>query len=42
MFLLLQIIDPYVEVEIVGINVDCSKQQTKVVDDNGKSYLIIS
>nr|XP_033938067.1 1-phosphatidylinositol 4,5-bisphosphate phosphodiesterase eta-2 [Pseudochaenichthys georgianus] len=30
-----EIIDPYVEVEIVGINVDCSKQQTKVVDDNG-------
>ncbi|XP_037346556.2 1-phosphatidylinositol 4,5-bisphosphate phosphodiesterase eta-2 [Pungitius pungitius] len=30
-----EIIDPFVEVEIIGLNVDCSKQQTRVVDDNG-------
>ncbi|XP_044030535.1 1-phosphatidylinositol 4,5-bisphosphate phosphodiesterase eta-2 isoform X2 [Siniperca chuatsi] len=30
-----EIIDPFVEVEIIGIPVDCSKQQTRVVDDNG-------
>ncbi|XP_023810622.1 1-phosphatidylinositol 4,5-bisphosphate phosphodiesterase eta-2-like isoform X3 [Oryzias latipes] len=30
-----EIIDPFVEVEIIGLPVDCSKQQTKVVDDNG-------
>uniref|UniRef100_A0A3Q3IUG5 Phosphoinositide phospholipase C n=1 Tax=Monopterus albus TaxID=43700 RepID=A0A3Q3IUG5_MONAL len=29
------IIDPYVEVEITGLPVDCSKQQTRVVNDNG-------
>ena len=32
----LQIIDPFVEVEIIGLPVDCSKDQTRVVDDNGK------
>lgn len=35
MFLYLQIIDPFVEVEIIGLPVDCTKQQTRVVDDNG-------
>uniref|UniRef100_A0A8C6P7L5 Phosphoinositide phospholipase C n=1 Tax=Nothobranchius furzeri TaxID=105023 RepID=A0A8C6P7L5_NOTFU len=30
-----EIIDPFVEVEIIGLPVDCSKQQTRVVDDNG-------
>lgn len=35
MFLHFQIIDPFVEVEIIGLPVDCSKQQTRVVDDNG-------
>nr|XP_020453626.1 1-phosphatidylinositol 4,5-bisphosphate phosphodiesterase eta-2-like [Monopterus albus] len=30
-----EIIDPYVEVEITGLPVDCSKQQTRVVNDNG-------
>ncbi|KAF3689993.1 Inactive phospholipase C-like protein 2 [Channa argus] len=30
-----EIIDPFVEVEIIGLSVDCSKQQTTVVDDNG-------
>nr|XP_023697268.1 1-phosphatidylinositol 4,5-bisphosphate phosphodiesterase eta-2 [Paramormyrops kingsleyae] len=30
-----QIIDPFVEVEIIGLPVDCSKEQTRVVDDNG-------
>ncbi|CAB1459528.1 unnamed protein product [Pleuronectes platessa] len=30
-----EIIDPFVEVEIIGLNNDCSKQQTRVVDDNG-------
>lgn len=31
-----QIIDPFVEVEIIGLPVDCSKEQTRVVDDNGE------
>lgn len=31
-----QIIDPFVEVEIIGLPVDCCKDQTRVVDDNGK------
>lgn len=35
MFFYFQIIDPFVEVEIIGLPVDCSKQQTRVVDDNG-------
>lgn len=35
MFLCFQIIDPFVEVEIIGLPLDCSKQQTRVVDDNG-------
>lgn len=35
MFLYFQIIDPFVEIEIIGLPVDCSKQQTRVVDDNG-------
>ncbi|KAK7884030.1 hypothetical protein WMY93_027153 [Mugilogobius chulae] len=30
-----EIIDPFVEVEIIGVPVDCSKEQTRVVDDNG-------
>uniref|UniRef100_A0A672ZYR0 Phosphoinositide phospholipase C n=1 Tax=Sphaeramia orbicularis TaxID=375764 RepID=A0A672ZYR0_9TELE len=30
-----EIIDPFVEVEIIGLPSDCSKQQTRVVDDNG-------
>uniref|UniRef100_A0A8C2YVS5 Phosphoinositide phospholipase C n=1 Tax=Cyclopterus lumpus TaxID=8103 RepID=A0A8C2YVS5_CYCLU len=30
-----EIIDPFVEVEIIGLHLDCSKQQTRVVDDNG-------
>lgn len=34
-FLYFQIIDPFVEIEIIGLPVDCSKQQTRVVDDNG-------
>lgn len=32
-----QIIDPFVEVEIIGLPVDCCKEQTRVVDDNGSS-----
>uniref|UniRef100_A0A8C5L7W5 Phospholipase C, eta 2 n=1 Tax=Jaculus jaculus TaxID=51337 RepID=A0A8C5L7W5_JACJA len=28
-------IDPFVEVEVIGLPVDCSKEQTRVVDDNG-------
>lgn len=32
-----QIIDPFVEVEIIGLPVDCCKEQTRVVDDNGRS-----
>lgn len=31
-----QIIDPFVEVEVIGLPVDCSKEQTRVVDDNGE------
>lgn len=31
-----QIIDPFVEVEIIGLSVDCCKEQTRVVDDNGE------
>ncbi|TRY66567.1 hypothetical protein DNTS_015935 [Danionella cerebrum] len=27
--------NPFVEVEIVGLAIDCNKQQTRVVDDNG-------
>ncbi|XP_038137765.1 1-phosphatidylinositol 4,5-bisphosphate phosphodiesterase eta-2a isoform X1 [Cyprinodon tularosa] len=30
-----EIIDPFVEVEIIGLPVDCCKEQTRVVDDNG-------
>uniref|UniRef100_A0A6Q2YH87 Phosphoinositide phospholipase C n=1 Tax=Esox lucius TaxID=8010 RepID=A0A6Q2YH87_ESOLU len=30
-----EVIDPSVEVEIIGLPVDCCKQQTRVVDDNG-------
>ncbi|XP_077445391.1 1-phosphatidylinositol 4,5-bisphosphate phosphodiesterase eta-2a [Stigmatopora argus] len=30
-----EIIDPFVEVEIIGLPVDCAKEQTRVVDDNG-------
>lgn len=35
--LLHQIIDPFVEVEIIGLPVDCCKEQTRVVDDNGET-----
>lgn len=31
-----QIIDPFVEVEVIGLPVDCRKEQTRVVDDNGE------
>lgn len=31
-----QIIDPFVEVEVIGLPVDCNKEQTRVVDDNGE------
>ncbi|XP_038149403.1 1-phosphatidylinositol 4,5-bisphosphate phosphodiesterase eta-1-like isoform X5 [Cyprinodon tularosa] len=30
-----EIIDPLVEVEIIGLPIDCCKEQTRVVDDNG-------
>ncbi|XP_061636930.1 1-phosphatidylinositol 4,5-bisphosphate phosphodiesterase eta-1 isoform X2 [Phyllopteryx taeniolatus] len=30
-----EIIDPFVEIEIIGLPVDCCKEQTRVVDDNG-------
>ncbi|ELV14241.1 1-phosphatidylinositol-4,5-bisphosphate phosphodiesterase eta-2 [Tupaia chinensis] len=30
-----EIIDPFVEVEVIGLPVDCNKEQTRVVDDNG-------
>ncbi|XP_068604919.1 1-phosphatidylinositol 4,5-bisphosphate phosphodiesterase eta-2a [Brachionichthys hirsutus] len=30
-----EIIDPFVEVEIIGLPMDCCKEQTRVVDDNG-------
>ncbi|KAM8952531.1 1-phosphatidylinositol 4,5-bisphosphate phosphodiesterase eta-1 isoform 1-T1 [Pelodytes ibericus] len=30
-----EIIDPFVEVEMIGLPVDCCKEQTRVVDDNG-------
>ncbi|XP_032818212.2 1-phosphatidylinositol 4,5-bisphosphate phosphodiesterase eta-1 isoform X1 [Petromyzon marinus] len=30
-----EIIDPFVEVEIIGLPVDCCKEQTRVIDDNG-------
>nr|XP_039250231.1 uncharacterized protein LOC120327925 isoform X2 [Styela clava] len=30
-----EIIDPFVEVELFGVQVDCDKQQTSVIDDNG-------
>ncbi|XP_032855980.2 1-phosphatidylinositol 4,5-bisphosphate phosphodiesterase eta-1 isoform X5 [Tyto alba] len=30
-----EIIDPFVEVEIIGLPVDCCRDQTRVVDDNG-------
>ncbi|XP_007887097.2 1-phosphatidylinositol 4,5-bisphosphate phosphodiesterase eta-1 [Callorhinchus milii] len=30
-----EIIDPFVEVEIIGLPVDCCKEQTRAVDDNG-------
>uniref|UniRef100_A0A2K6N7M9 Phosphoinositide phospholipase C n=1 Tax=Rhinopithecus roxellana TaxID=61622 RepID=A0A2K6N7M9_RHIRO len=32
-----EIIDPFVEVEIIGLPVDCSREQTRVVDDNGEA-----
>lgn len=36
LLLVFQIIDPFVEVEVIGLPVDCFKEQTRVVDDNGK------
>ncbi|CAM9741811.1 unnamed protein product [Bubo scandiacus] len=30
-----EIIDPFVEVEVIGLPIDCFKEQTRVVDDNG-------
>uniref|UniRef100_A0A8C3YDT1 Phosphoinositide phospholipase C n=1 Tax=Catagonus wagneri TaxID=51154 RepID=A0A8C3YDT1_9CETA len=30
-----EIIDPFVEVEVIGLPADCNKGQTRVVDDNG-------
>ncbi|KAK3565163.1 hypothetical protein QTP86_000352 [Hemibagrus guttatus] len=30
-----EIIDPFVEVEVIGLPIDCCKEQTRVVDDNG-------
>nr|XP_055162754.1 1-phosphatidylinositol 4,5-bisphosphate phosphodiesterase eta-2 [Nyctereutes procyonoides] len=30
-----EIIDPFVEVEVIGLPVDCNREQTRVVDDNG-------
>lgn len=36
----LQIIDPYVEVEMIGLPVDCCKEQTRVVDDNGNLFYV--
>lgn len=33
-----QIIDPFVEVEVIGLPVDCNKEQTRVVDDNGEAH----
>ena len=35
----MQIIDPYVEIEIVGIPADNAKYRTKTVMDNGKGVL---
>lgn len=35
LLLVFQIIDPFVEVEVIGLPVDCFKEQTRVVDDNG-------
>ena len=37
--LLLQIIDPYVEIEVIGIPADNCKQRTKTIIDNGKYEL---
>jgi hypothetical protein len=31
----LQIIDPYVEIEIIGIPADNAKHRTKTIEDNG-------
>ncbi|XP_026543935.1 1-phosphatidylinositol 4,5-bisphosphate phosphodiesterase eta-2 [Notechis scutatus] len=31
----MHIIDPFVEVEVIGLPMDCCKEQTRVVDDNG-------
>ncbi|KAJ1071291.1 hypothetical protein K5549_021876 [Capra hircus] len=36
-----EIIDPFVEVEIIGLPVDCSKDQTRVVDDNGYRHVYL-
>ncbi|XP_038074700.1 1-phosphatidylinositol 4,5-bisphosphate phosphodiesterase eta-2-like isoform X2 [Patiria miniata] len=30
-----EIIDPYVEAEVIGLPVDCAKSQTKTIQDNG-------
>ncbi|MBZ3872459.1 1-phosphatidylinositol 4,5-bisphosphate phosphodiesterase eta-1 [Sciurus carolinensis] len=36
-----EIIDPFVEVEIIGLPVDCCKDQTRVVDDNGYRHVYL-
>ena len=35
--LISQIIDPYVEIEVIGIPADNCKRRTKTVMDNGKA-----
>lgn len=41
LFSVFQIIDPFVEVEVIGLPVDCFKEQTRVVDDNGKIICVL-
>ncbi|KAA8591206.1 hypothetical protein FQN60_002149, partial [Etheostoma spectabile] len=36
-----EIIDPFVEVEVIGLPVDCCKEQTRVVDDNGYRHVYL-
>ncbi|GAB0198861.1 1-phosphatidylinositol 4,5-bisphosphate phosphodiesterase eta-2 [Grus japonensis] len=36
-----EIIDPFVEVEVIGLPVDCFKEQTRVVDDNGYRHVYL-
>ena len=37
----LQVIDPYVEVEVSGVSLDNRKRRTKAVDDNGKFRIVL-